>query len=133
MKTLVAPVDLPYRAVPEWIGKTPDSRPPTAVKLRVFARYQGHCYLSGQKIRAGDEWDVEHVKPLRSALPGDPHLNRESNLAPALKVPHREKTAAENSAGAKADRMKAKHLGVWPKSKRPLRSRPFPNSREART
>lgn len=123
MAGVVQPIDLPHRSVPEWIGKTPDSRPPQSVKLRVFARYQGRCYLTGQKIRPGDAWDVEHIKPVRSARPGEPHLNRESNLAPALKAAHAEKTARENSDGAKADRIRAKHLGVYPKTRRPLKSR----------
>jgi 5-methylcytosine-specific restriction protein A len=123
------PAALPWRTVPEWIGATPDTPVPRAVKLRVFHRYQGVCYLSGRKIRPGDKWDAEHVKPLRSALPGEPHLNRESNLAPALQDAHREKTSAENSDGAKADRIWAKHNGTWPKSKTPLRSRGFQRSR----
>jgi 5-methylcytosine-specific restriction protein A len=126
---VVEQIDLPWRKVPEWVGKTPDTPVPTAVKLRVFARYDGRCYLTGQKINAGDEWDTEHVKPLRSALPGEPHLNRESNLAPALKAAHAEKTAAENSAGAKADRIRAKHLGIWPRSKTPLKGRGFSTGR----
>lgn len=107
----VQPIDLPWREVKEWIGKTPDTKPPTAVRMRVLLRYQGRCYLSGQKIKTGDPWDIEHVKPLRSALPGEPHLNRESNMAPALKAPHREKTGSENSDGAKADRIHANHFG----------------------
>jgi 5-methylcytosine-specific restriction protein A len=127
--TAVEPIALPWRKVPEWVGASPDSKVPTAVKLRVFARYEGRCHLSGQKIKPGDDWDVEHVKPLRSALPGQPHLNRESNLAPALKAPHREKTGQENSDGAKADRTYAKHLGIWPKSKAKIQSRGFDRSR----
>lgn len=122
---VVTPIDLPHRAVKEWVGKTPDSAVPTGVKLRVFARYQGRCYLSGLKIKQGDVWEVEHIKPIRSALPGEPHLNRESNLAPALKAPHAEKTAKENSDGAKADRIWAKHNNAWPKSKTPLKGRGF--------
>lgn len=129
MSQAVTPITLPHRAVAEWIGKTPDSAVPTAVKLRVFARYDGRCYLTGRKIQPGDAWEMEHIKPLRSALPGEPHLNRESNLAPALKDAHLEKTAAENSAGAKADRIRAKHLGIWPKSKTPLKGRGFSTGR----
>jgi 5-methylcytosine-specific restriction endonuclease McrA len=133
MTTPVAiPIDLPWREVPEWIGKTPDSKVPTAVKLRVFARWEGRCHLTGAKIQVGDDWDVEHVKPVRSALPGQPHLNRETNLRPALREPHREKTAQENSDGAKADRIRAKHLGIWPKSKTPLKSRGFTKTRQFR-
>lgn len=125
----VSPIDLPHRSVKEWVGKTPDSRPPMSVKLRVFARYQGRCYLSGLPIKVGDEWDVEHIKPLHLAQPGET-LNRESNMAPALKEPHREKSAAELSAKAKADRIRAKHLGIFPKSKRPLQSRGFDKARD---
>lgn len=118
------------RSVNEWVGKTPDSVPPVAVKLRVFARAEGRCHLTGLKIQPGDEWDLEHVKPLHLAQPGE-NLNRESNLAPAKRAPHREKTAAENSAKAKADRIRAKHLGVWPRSKTPLKGRGFARTRPA--
>lgn len=111
-----------HRSVPEWIGKTPDTSPPTSVKLRVFAKYEGRCYLSGVKIKPGDAWQVEHIKPIHLAQPGE-ILNRESNMAPALAAPHREKSNAELSAKAKADRVRAKHLGIYPKSKTPMRSR----------
>lgn len=121
----------PHRSVEEWVGKTPDSRPPVSVKLRVFARYEGRCYLSGLKIQAGDEWDVEHVKPVHLAQPGE-NLNRESNMAPALKAPHRVKSGQELTAKAKADRIRAKHLGIYPKSKTPLRSRGFSKTRDWR-
>jgi 5-methylcytosine-specific restriction endonuclease McrA len=117
-----------HRTVEEWVGKDADSRPPTSVRLRIFARHDGRCHISGVKIQPGDAWDVEHIKPLWQAQPGE-NLNRESNLAPALKQPHREKTAAENSARAKADRVRAKHLGIYPKSRHKIRSRGFPKSR----
>lgn len=127
---VVTPIDLPFRATPEWIGKTPDSVPPRAVRARVLLRYQNRCYLTGQIIRPWDEWDLEHIKSLRSAAPGEPHLNRESNLAPALKAPHREKTSRENVDGAKADRIHAKHYGYYPKSKTPLRGGKFRSTRD---
>jgi 5-methylcytosine-specific restriction protein A len=38
--------------------------------------------------------------------------HRESNLQAVYRPAHREKTAAENSAGAKADRTRLKHLGL---------------------
>ena len=52
------------RKVPEWIGKDDDSKPPKAVRARVFAAYGGRCYLSKRLIRAGDDWDLEHIEPL---------------------------------------------------------------------
>ena len=98
------------RAVEEWVGKTPDTKVPTRVRLRVFERAGGICHISGRKIAAGEAWDLEHVKPL--CMGGE---HRESNFAPALQAPHREKTATEISAKAKADRIRAKHLGIFPK------------------
>lgn len=112
------------RSNPEWIGRTPDSAAPKAVRARVFERHGGRCHLTGQIIRAGDRWELDHVLPL--ALGGE---NREMNLAPALYTPHRKKAASETSAVRKADRIRLKHTGSWPASKRPLRSRGFSPSR----
>lgn len=106
------------RSVKEWIGKTPDSRPPKAVRLRIFERHNGICHISKKKILPGDEWDVEHIVRL-----DDGGENRESNMAPALKNPHRQKTGQENSRGKKADRAKMKHLGIKDEPARPLESR----------
>lgn len=106
------------RATDEWIGKTPDSAIPPRVRLRVFERYGGKCYLSGRKIRPGEPWEIEHVIALCN---GGEH--RESNMAPALKGPHREKTARDVAEKAKVDRVRKKHLGItkpsgrWPKRK----------------
>ena len=108
------------RTIPEWIGSSPDAKVPTRVRLRVFEAHQGRCYLSGRKINAGDAWELEHVKPLH--LGGE---NRESNMAPALVQAHREKSARELTAKAKADRIRAKHLGVYPPAKQKIRSRGF--------
>jgi len=45
-------------------------------------------------------------------------------LAPILAgKPHREKTAEDVAEKSKVYRIRAKHLGQWPKSRRPLRSR----------
>lgn len=112
------------RSVPEWIGVTADTKAPTRVRLRVFETHGGRCHLTGRKIQPGEPWELEHVKPLH--LGGE---NRESNLAPALVQAHREKSARELTAKAKADRIRAKHLGVWPKTKAPLRSRGFRSTR----
>lgn len=95
------------RAVPEWIGKTDDTPVPPRVRLRVFERYGGRCYLSGRKIMSGDRWDVEHIKAI--SLGGE---NRESNLAPALTAPHKIKTRADRAAKKKADRIRKRHLGI---------------------
>jgi 5-methylcytosine-specific restriction endonuclease McrA len=101
------------RSVPEWVGATPDTAVPARVRLRVFERHGGECYLSGRKIRAGDKWDIEHKRAI--SLGGE---NRESNLAPALQSEHKIKTAEDRSTLAKDERIRKKHLGIWkPKSR----------------
>lgn len=51
------------RSVPEWVGKTDDTKVPPRVRLRCFEREGGICHLSGIKIRAGDSWELDHKIP----------------------------------------------------------------------
>jgi 5-methylcytosine-specific restriction enzyme A len=99
----------------EWIGATPDTPIPPRVKLRVFERHGGVCHLSGRKILAGDVWDCDHVIALCNG-----GQNRESNLAPAIRDKHREKTAADVAERAKIDKIRRRHLGL----KKPSRAWP---------
>ena len=95
------------REVVEWRGKTDDSAVPPRVKLRIFERHKGVCYLSGIKIRPGDAWELEHVVALCN---GGTHS--EDNLAPALVAPHKVKTRADRRVKAKNDRVRKRHLGI---------------------
>ena len=106
------------RDVEEWIGKTDDTPIPPRVKLRIFEAHRGICHISGRKIRPGDEWDADHIIALCNG--GE---NRESNLAPAIREKHREKTADDVAQRAKDDRVRKKHLGLW-QSKYPMRRKP---------
>ncbi len=108
------------RAVEEWIGKTPDTKVPTRVRLRVFEKYNGRCYLSGRKIGPADKWDLEDIIALING--GE---NRESNKAPALKEFHKVKTAKDVAEKSKVARIRAKHLGLH-KSSRPFPKRADP-------
>lgn len=112
------------RTVEEWIGKNDDAAIPPRVRLRVFEKFSGICQLSNRKIMAGEAWDLDHIKALWR---GGEH--RESNLHPVLKQPHREKSAEEQSIQAKCDRIRKKHLGIYPKSKATIKSRGFSSSR----
>lgn len=95
------------RSVPTWSGATPDATIPKRVRLRVFEAYGGVCQLSGRKIMPGDEWDVDHRLPL--GLGG---AHAEQNLWPVLRSEHRKKTAEDTRQMRKADRVRAKHLGL---------------------
>jgi 5-methylcytosine-specific restriction endonuclease McrA len=95
------------RSVPEWRGKTPDSKVPDHVRLRIFLRDEGRCHISGRKITSGEPWDLEHKIALCN---GGEH--RESNLAPALRDKHRAKTAADLAERAMIDRKRKADLGI---------------------
>lgn len=101
------------RRTKEWIGRTDDSRPPPNVRLRIFLRHDGVCHLSGRKINPGEPWDLEHVKAI-----WDGGENRESNLAPALKKPHSEKTVRERKIKAKTDRKRMMNYGIKKKKRK---------------
>ena len=106
------------RSVEEWIGKTHDTPIPPRVRLRVYERHSGVCYVSGRKIRPGEAWDVDHIIPL---INGGEH--RERNLAPILSVIHKIKTREDVKEKALVYRKKAKHLGIKKKT------RPIPGSK----
>lgn len=66
------------RSLPPWIGATPDVKVPDRVRVRVFERHGGRCWITGRKIMPGDQWDCDHVVAL---INGGTHS--EDNLAPA--------------------------------------------------
>lgn len=106
------------RELPEWIGKTPDAKVPPRVRVRIFEREDGRCWISGRKIMPGDLWDLDHKVAM---INGGEH--RESNLFPALRDKHREKTREDVEEKSKTAAVKAKH--VLPRQPSRLRSRGF--------
>jgi 5-methylcytosine-specific restriction endonuclease McrA len=82
-------------------------------RLAIFEAAGGRCHICGLKIR-GKEWDVEHVRPL--GLLGADDM---SNLAPAHRVCHSPKTAADVASIAKAKRQKIAHIGAY-KTRNPI-------------
>lgn len=93
------------RTVAEWIGKTDDSQPTDKCKLRIIARQDERCAISGKRFREGDKIEFDHIVPLW--LGGQ---NRESNLQAVLSENHKRKTQAEATVRAKIDRNRAKRL-----------------------
>lgn len=90
-------------------------------RARIFASNEGVCHLCSGKIGVGEAWEVEHVIPY--ALTQD---DSDGNLRPAHKKCHAIKTNTEDRPRiSKAERQRAKHLGMWPKSQHPLKGRGF--------
>lgn len=106
---------LPERELEEWIGATPDTPVPDRVKIRVYRRHHGICYIAKRPIRPGEKWDVEHVIAIING-----GMNRESNLAPALRDKHKKKTADDLAEKAKTYRARKFNLGI--KKDRTIRS-----------
>lgn len=103
------------RSVSEWIGKNDDSRIPNRVRIRVFERYGGCCYRSGSRIFAGDKWAIDHIIALAN---GGRHA--ETNLAPILVQPHKEKTKADRKIQSKIYKIKKRHLGLNKPKRKPM-------------
>jgi len=95
------------RSVPEWVGKTDDSRPPQSVQIRLFESARGMCQSCNVKLKPGG-WHIDH----RCRLKDGENRNRESNLQILCHACHREKTGQENKGQVKANRVKAKAYGV---------------------
>lgn len=92
------------RALPEWIGHTPDTAIPDRVKLRVHDRAEGKCKKCDQPARPAE---YDHAIPL--IIGGE---NRETNLQ-LLCVPcHKAKTALDVKIKAKVARVRKRHLGI---------------------
>ena len=74
---------------------------------------------------AGDKWALDHIIALING--GE---NREQNLAPILTAEHKIKTDEDLAIKSKTARIRAKHLGIYPKPKRKMQSRGFDKPRE---
>ncbi|QIB36837.1 HNH endonuclease [Rhizobium oryzihabitans] len=95
------------RTVEEWIGKSDDHRAPGSVRDRIMSRDKRICHLCQSEIQVGQKWDLDHVTALING--GE---NRESNLKPAHRKCHVEKTALDVAEKAKVAAVRKKHLGI---------------------
>ncbi|MBS0219176.1 MAG: HNH endonuclease [Proteobacteria bacterium] len=76
-------------------------------RLKVFEAAGGVCHLCGQRIQAGQKWDVEHRIPLALGGPDD-----EANMSPSHKACHVLKSVDDFARISKAKRQKIKHFGA---------------------
>lgn len=103
------------RSVPEWIGKTDDSRIPDRVRLRIFLRSGGRCHCCDRPIFTGEAWELDHIVALAN---GGEH--RESNLSPILREHHRTKTKGDAKSLASTRLAQRRHYGIPKKKGKPL-------------
>jgi 5-methylcytosine-specific restriction endonuclease McrA len=106
------------RKISVWVGKTPDTKIPPRVRLRVWERGIGHCEECGRKIMAGETWELDHRQPL--ILGGEHH---EFNLRVICLWCHRSKTRTEMAIKSVSYRIRAKHASIRRKG------RPMPGSK----
>lgn len=95
------------RSVPLWVGSTDDAKVPPRIRLRIYVREDGKCWLSGRKIQPGEKWELEHKIALCN---GGRHA--EDNLAPALVAPHKIKTRQDRAIKKRTDKIRKAHIGV---------------------
>lgn len=92
-------------------------------RVLAFERSKGRCESCGALLKVG-EGEFDHILP--AALGGSNDLsNCQVLCVPCHRGPEG-KTAEDVRGIRKADRIKAKHIGAWPKSNRPLMGRGFP-------
>lgn len=100
------------RAVPEWIGATPDQAIPPRVRLRIFQRHDGNCASCTRPLFPG-HWQCDHIIALAN---GGEH--RETNLRPLCTSPcHQTKTKADLAEKSTVYRKRTKHIGIKKPSK----------------
>ena len=109
---------------PYHVGK----RKPLSAKQRtqLFVEHGGRCCVCQMKIKPGESWIDEHIKPLWLAQEGEDH-NAWSNRAPAHVSCARDKTAKEAKTRAKGRRVAEKHV-----SGRVAKGKPMPGSRASK-
>lgn len=95
-------------------------------RVRIFDLHGGRCHICSEKVQVGEAWDLEHIVPWE--LTRD---DSDTNVKPAHKNCHKEKTAVDIANIRKADRVRAKHIGAWPKSSAPIRSAGFRKTRQS--
>lgn len=101
------------RELPEWRGRTDDTRPPQRVCLRVFLLYDGRCQCGcNRKIAPGEKWQLDHATALING--GE---NCESNLRPLLTEHHANKTTADVAEKSRTYKRRKRHLGIKRASK----------------
>ena len=97
----------------EWVQPTPRSRT-RKDRAAVFMKTDGRCWKCGQRLAARG-WVEEHVVPL-----ADGGADDIGNKMPSCVKCATEKTSEEATVRAKVKRVRDRHIGAMPKSRRPM-------------
>lgn len=89
-------------------------------RVRIFDLNSGICHICDMKIQVAEKWDIEHLVPWE--LTRD---DSDENVRPAHNECHKTKTREDVAGIRKADRIRAKHIGAWPKTRSKIPSRKF--------
>lgn len=100
------------RAVPEWIGTTPDTAIPPRVRSRVIDRAGGCCEHCSRSFSPHNLPEIDHTIALING--GE---NRESNLRALCRDCHGGKTRADVAEKSTVARKHAKHFGFTPRKR----------------
>lgn len=95
------------RELPEWIGKTDNSRIPDRVRVRKFLQADGRCQWCERRIASGEVWHLDHRVAL---VNGGNH--REGNLQVLCQWCHGGKTRKDVAEKSKTERKRRANLGV---------------------
>lgn len=109
------------RSVSEWIGKSPDSKIPPRVMVRIYDRERGICHECKLPLK-GKKWNADHRPALING--GE---NRESMIFPVCLPCHKLRTAKDVAEKAKTAALKLADIGAkepskaWGKKPKPER------------
>ena len=95
------------RSVEEWFGKTPDTRVPQRVRVRLYDKANGCCEECGRPLSPGDTWEPDHIKALING--GE---NRETNLRVICEWCHPAKTSRDVAEKSDVYEKRSKHIGA---------------------
>lgn len=107
------------REVPEWVGRTSDSKIPDRVKDRIARKAGDCCQKCSAPITPPLRAEFDHVTPL---ILGGEH--REKNLQLLCDPCHKAKTALDVKLKAKVARVRKRHLGIT-RPRQKIQSRGF--------
>ena len=99
------PVAFTGRAVPEWVGRDPDTAIPDRVKLRIYDRQNGRCDGCKRKFDAKLPPEYDHRPALKNS-----GQNRESMIFAVCHECHLARTRVDVAEKSETATIRLKHI-----------------------